>query len=1676
MIPRRSNISDGRSSMSARQNLNQQVPSSEEQYKLVPLGYKEIQKVCRLDQTMCRADLNQDFFVTFEVHPFSVGSSRHAFKGRFWKRQEEGRPKQISSCIVKINLVTPSFAALPSQRERESYMSSEADLTIAKHNLAIQAANRFHEQSRGSVTKSVKFLKAHKATITQVPTCNRNVYSVLDKICLPLILMPGIAVTVEPELEGHFKKFLNNNGEEMRVASPPNFPSAFAHWTWIDSQGAFMISDIQGIRLAKGYFLTDPCVNSNNCTRTRHYGTSDMGLDGILSFFHQHTCNDMCRDLKIAAETSEEWSSLMRGVISFFKKGDRALLRRTFAMGWGIDGRSSTVRTIPENLDSVPDAVEEVLCPYCSEPLLNRDISLDAIRDPTTGEFTGRVRHTVLCPRQCYPKSLSGARSLPQDHSPDRSGVAVATPLVIPEGFVETVKGKTSSRTRPPVVQMPLSAQDTVMSGSTESKRSVLRRHPTNLREDFGPEPPTSLGQTNQDHKMDSKNSSPSTVSDGLERAANKGGSTLGAKGASVLTMGTPNLLSKVQERAGTDGATATSSKPYTSISEGHLVASLPSEHAISQSDDSELLYESRTHQAKSGQNPELPESKNDMKLDFVDSAANTDGLLSNKDLNEPEASAVQAIPSMSEELASCESRGDQNVALTGIERTALAETPPNILEQVEDMSLVSRTHGASTKIATFSAPAPPIRSDAHDSATSSYVGVPNIESKLLSIEDQTLAERNEKKAFLNLVAETPEPFAMIQEEQDLEDHESLTATMQDNESNSGSSIMSPSDAAAPFPVKDTIPLVESSTVPTPSEQTPSIISNHGTEIAGKQSASPIAEKLGDSTAQGMPSSPKHDNNEIQGDLRSGVDNYDLPDSDGAKTAVPPDGASQGNMPQHLPTGTSVNNKVPQERFTSNALPEEESGSMQLDEVNSIDDHLTKSETSALLGLVQEPPGNAFPNQVCGIGKVSEPTRRSSEPDSMSQLQAESKVNMNKANSSVPSTNLEDAATKLRTEGESMEAGTRGDAKENSALQSIAQQDINLRKEEVLGPHDDTAGVRRTSEVNAGGIVASPVESDQVPSSSANQDSPSFRSSTVDDGDTKLAQVDELYSSSANPQGVPTQEAEDGESDSSLMNMKRRGSNQVDLGRQQLPRVSESNHDIWEGPAAACQSLAGEGYQHGSDANTETDASLLLTINGDPKAIGVSLAGAYTAQIQHESAQQKDSEQEQTPLGADGEGDGTAPPTPVGDKASLTDADTAQQSCPSSEADLSSTHISNAAGAVEGSEPGMGMSQPHRDLLTSVAPGTERLSMEAEGKKDGAVSLKKAAIEQRVLDETSQPQSEGEDASLTANAQAFEGDKPSTPKIHTQGQVPVDAVADDGAVVSLKTAAIERRLAEENLQRQSRITSVATTSVVNTNNAPDPVGEDLPGACNAQVEECNLPQMGHEHQQIPFDSGSQSTGSANLATLVAEQSVTGAHPWQPSTGRNEVDCPVPDSNVAPEREQLSFSADAPAPEIPMKQTVAMDQEPGTGFAEVSTGYGEPELGLGSQTAASVPVGTARTTLGPRAPTVPKNRKGDAVAGEVIHCVRTHSRDAGTDISGDQAHGTCPVAEETATYTSNCVQEDVSNCCACCRKCDGHCHCHFARGVCTRNQQSNRDRERGERFIRVPLSFPIRPTP
>ncbi|KAF9111039.1 hypothetical protein BGX27_005474 [Mortierella sp. AM989] len=95
---------------------------------------------------------------------------------------------------------------------------------------------------------------------------------------------------IEPMID-NFEKFNSNSGWIQDTTVWGQVMQALAHFSYHQSGGQFTLCDLQGGVYSDGVVLTDPVVMSRN----QRFGPTDLGGEGIESFFARHICNEFCR-------------------------------------------------------------------------------------------------------------------------------------------------------------------------------------------------------------------------------------------------------------------------------------------------------------------------------------------------------------------------------------------------------------------------------------------------------------------------------------------------------------------------------------------------------------------------------------------------------------------------------------------------------------------------------------------------------------------------------------------------------------------------------------------------------------------------------------------------------------------------------------------------------------------------------------------------------------------------------------------------------------------------------------------------------------------------------------------------------------------------------------------------------------------------------------------------------------------------------------------------------------------------------------------------------------------------------------------------------------------------------------------------------------------------------------
>ncbi|KAL7624654.1 hypothetical protein AAE478_006224 [Parahypoxylon ruwenzoriense] len=186
--------------------------------------------------------------------PFAQGAFRWVAKGTY-----ASGPRRGQACVVKWFKTGAVF---------------EADyfiLDIKAVDKALEIVNRFNELN--IVNKTVKI------NVPAVWVFDENSGE-----------RAGQHLLCEPFIQ-NYQKFNSNTGWNDDSRSWGEVMQALSHFSYHVTGGQFVLCDIQGGVYQQEVVLSDPVILSRN----RDYGVTDLGPEGISSFFSQHSCNNYCR-------------------------------------------------------------------------------------------------------------------------------------------------------------------------------------------------------------------------------------------------------------------------------------------------------------------------------------------------------------------------------------------------------------------------------------------------------------------------------------------------------------------------------------------------------------------------------------------------------------------------------------------------------------------------------------------------------------------------------------------------------------------------------------------------------------------------------------------------------------------------------------------------------------------------------------------------------------------------------------------------------------------------------------------------------------------------------------------------------------------------------------------------------------------------------------------------------------------------------------------------------------------------------------------------------------------------------------------------------------------------------------------------------------------------------------
>ncbi|KAK3372650.1 kinase-like domain-containing protein [Podospora didyma] len=195
-------------------------------------------------------------------YPFASGAFRWVAQGQYNRGDRAGQ-----ACVAKWFKTGGVFSA--------DYFT----LDIKAVDKALEIVNRFNDLSL--IDKKVMINVPEVWTFQELPggEDGRDDSDWVGQKCLQ-----------EPFIQ-NYEKFNSNTGWTDDNDGWPEVMQALSHFSYHVSGGMYVLCDLQGGIYQTEVVLSDPVILS----RTREFGVTDLGADGISSFFSAHVCNDFCR-------------------------------------------------------------------------------------------------------------------------------------------------------------------------------------------------------------------------------------------------------------------------------------------------------------------------------------------------------------------------------------------------------------------------------------------------------------------------------------------------------------------------------------------------------------------------------------------------------------------------------------------------------------------------------------------------------------------------------------------------------------------------------------------------------------------------------------------------------------------------------------------------------------------------------------------------------------------------------------------------------------------------------------------------------------------------------------------------------------------------------------------------------------------------------------------------------------------------------------------------------------------------------------------------------------------------------------------------------------------------------------------------------------------------------------
>lgn len=218
-------------------------------------------------------------------NPFAEGAFRWVAKGRY-----VSGPRKGQQCVSKWFKTGAVFS------------SDYFTLDIKAVDKALELVNRFNQLNFIN-----KVIKINVPAVWTFTDDSHEDWAGQKVLCEPFI--------------NNYQKFNSNSGWNDDALPWGKVMQALSHFSYHVSGGFYVLCDLQGGIYQHEVVLSDPVILS----RRREYGVTDLGPDGISSFFSQHECNNFCRP---------NWTKPANPVQHFRPVPGTTMIRRTVPTGY----------------------------------------------------------------------------------------------------------------------------------------------------------------------------------------------------------------------------------------------------------------------------------------------------------------------------------------------------------------------------------------------------------------------------------------------------------------------------------------------------------------------------------------------------------------------------------------------------------------------------------------------------------------------------------------------------------------------------------------------------------------------------------------------------------------------------------------------------------------------------------------------------------------------------------------------------------------------------------------------------------------------------------------------------------------------------------------------------------------------------------------------------------------------------------------------------------------------------------------------------------------------------------------------------------------------------------------------------------------------------------------------